>query len=330
MLGIIVARERPELEEERNQIIGQINENKKNLGDIDNKILSVLHSSKGNILEDETAIKTLSSSKVLANEIVEKQMNSEAAKSRIDENRNEYLGLTRFAVTLFFTGNYLSMINHMYQFSLAWFMNLFCTSIDVADKSEELEERLCSVKDHFLRSLFVNTSSSLFEEDKIIYTFLLACAIGKDCSGVMESPDWDFFLKLVKDCDDDPAAVPEWISDRFRNKLAKLNKMEAFTSIFDDGHLELLKKLWTSTTPYADPEYDTLCGSMSAFQKLVFMATFRCDQIVPTVRRFVLETLGESFVKQETLDIGKAFAETRYCTKGPNHLYFCNFQIFKN
>ena len=129
MLGIIVARERPELEEERNQIIGQINENKKNLGDIDNKILSVLHSSKGNILEDETAIKTLSSSKVLANEIVEKQMNSEAAKSRIDENRNEYLGLTRFAVTLFFTGNYLSMINHMYQFSLAWFMNLFCTSI---------------------------------------------------------------------------------------------------------------------------------------------------------------------------------------------------------
>ena len=214
LLGIIVARERPELEEERNQIIGQINENKKNLGDIDNKILSVLHSSKGNILEDETAIKTLSSSKVLANEIVEKQMNSEAAKSRIDENRNEYLGLTRFAVTLFFTGNYLSMINHMYQFSLAWFMNLFCTSIDVADKSEELEERLCSVKDHFLRSLFVNTSSSLFEEDKIIYTFLLACAIGKDCSGVMESPDWDFFLKLVKDCDDDPAAVPEWISDR--------------------------------------------------------------------------------------------------------------------
>ena len=129
LLGIIVARERPELEEERNQIIGQINENKKNLGDIDNKILSVLHSSKGNILEDETAIKTLSSSKVLANEIVEKQMNSEAAKSRIDENRNEYLGLTRFAVTLFFTGNYLSMINHMYQFSLAWFMNLFCTSI---------------------------------------------------------------------------------------------------------------------------------------------------------------------------------------------------------
>ena len=80
---------------------------------------------------------------------------SEAAKSRIDENRNEYLDLTQFAVTLFFTGNFLSLINHMYQFSLAWFINLFCTSIDVADKSEELEERLCSIKDHFLRHYFL-------------------------------------------------------------------------------------------------------------------------------------------------------------------------------
>ena len=39
LLGIIVARERPELEEERSQVISQINENKKNLEDIENKIL---------------------------------------------------------------------------------------------------------------------------------------------------------------------------------------------------------------------------------------------------------------------------------------------------
>ena len=48
-MGIIVARERLELEEERSQVISQINENKKNLEDIENKILSVLFSSKGNL-----------------------------------------------------------------------------------------------------------------------------------------------------------------------------------------------------------------------------------------------------------------------------------------
>ena len=44
------------------------------LKEIEDKILEVLSASEGNILEDETAIKVLSSSKVLANEISEKQV----------------------------------------------------------------------------------------------------------------------------------------------------------------------------------------------------------------------------------------------------------------
>jgi len=43
------------------------------LKEIEDKILEVLSASEGNILEDETAIKVLSSSKALANEISEKQ-----------------------------------------------------------------------------------------------------------------------------------------------------------------------------------------------------------------------------------------------------------------
>ena len=44
------------------------------LKEIEDKILEVLSTSEGNILEDETAIKVLSSSKTLANEISEKQV----------------------------------------------------------------------------------------------------------------------------------------------------------------------------------------------------------------------------------------------------------------
>jgi len=46
------------------------------LKEIEDKILEVLSSSEGNILEDERAIEVLSSSKVLANEIQEKQVNT--------------------------------------------------------------------------------------------------------------------------------------------------------------------------------------------------------------------------------------------------------------
>jgi len=60
------------------------------LKEIEDKILMVLSSSEGNILEDETAIKVLSSSKVLSNEISEKQAVAEITEKKIDTARLAY------------------------------------------------------------------------------------------------------------------------------------------------------------------------------------------------------------------------------------------------
>lgn len=65
LLGIVVAKERPQLEEKKNELILESAQNKKMLKEIEDKILFVLSSSEGNILEDESAIKILSSSKVI-------------------------------------------------------------------------------------------------------------------------------------------------------------------------------------------------------------------------------------------------------------------------
>jgi len=64
LLGIVVAKERPQLEEKKNELIVESANNKKLLKEIEDKILYILSSSEGNILEDESAIKVLSSSKV--------------------------------------------------------------------------------------------------------------------------------------------------------------------------------------------------------------------------------------------------------------------------
>ena len=90
LLGIVVALERPDLEEEKNQLILQSADNKRQLKEIEDKILEVLSSSEGNILEDESAIKILSSSKVLANEISEKQAEWPKILVRIIWNKDFY------------------------------------------------------------------------------------------------------------------------------------------------------------------------------------------------------------------------------------------------
>lgn len=63
----MVENERPDLEEQKNKLILAGAENKRTLKEIEDKILHILSSSEGNILEDQTAIETLSQSKVRQN-----------------------------------------------------------------------------------------------------------------------------------------------------------------------------------------------------------------------------------------------------------------------
>lgn len=111
------------------------------LKEIEDKILEVLSASEGNILEDETAVQILSSSKVLANEISEKQAVAEFTEQKIDQTRLGYTPIAIHSAILFFSIADLANIEPMYQYSLTWFINLFILSIDNSQKSDLLEQR---------------------------------------------------------------------------------------------------------------------------------------------------------------------------------------------
>lgn len=73
------------------------------LKEIEDKILEVLSTSQGNILEDETAVQILSSSKTLSNEIAAKQAIAEVTEKQIDKARMEYTPIAVHSTILFFT-----------------------------------------------------------------------------------------------------------------------------------------------------------------------------------------------------------------------------------
>jgi len=80
---------------------------------------------KGNILEDETAINVLSSSKVLSEDISAKQEIATKTEIEIDVTRNEYKPVAVHSSILFFCISDLANIEPMYQYSLVWFINLY-------------------------------------------------------------------------------------------------------------------------------------------------------------------------------------------------------------
>ncbi|GMH46012.1 hypothetical protein BSKO_13976 [Bryopsis sp. KO-2023] len=125
MLGVVVppvANERPDLEEQRNELVLQSAINARKLKEIEEKILDVLSNSEGNI----TAIQIVIEANILGDEIAEKQkLLSEETEKAIEKARVRYKAdCGDYTAILFFCISDLANIDPTYRYSLTWFINL--------------------------------------------------------------------------------------------------------------------------------------------------------------------------------------------------------------
>lgn len=84
---------------------------------------------------DETLINKLQSSKKFAAEINQRLKDSKVTEELINNSRESYRSVAFRASILFFCINDISGIDHMYQYSLQWFTQLFEAGVENAAAS---------------------------------------------------------------------------------------------------------------------------------------------------------------------------------------------------
>uniref|UniRef100_A0A8C4XVH0 Dynein axonemal heavy chain 3 n=1 Tax=Falco tinnunculus TaxID=100819 RepID=A0A8C4XVH0_FALTI len=314
LLGIVAAEEKPELEEKKNKLIIESAANKKQLKEIEDKILEILSNSEGDILEDETAINVLSSSKELSEEISEKQKISSVTEMQIDSTRMGYKPVAIHSAIVFFCISDLANIEPMYQYSLIWFINLYVQSIAKSKKSEDLEERIKNITEHFTISIYNNICRSLFEKDKLLFSFLLTVGImkGKD---QIDDEVWHFLLTGGVALDNPhPNPAPDWLSDKSWAELVRASSLKNLQGLMEHvrENFSKWKLIYDSVRPHEEafPDaWNTLVG----LDRMVILRCLRPDKIIPAVQAFIVENMGRTFIEPPTFDLGRSYSDSNCC-----------------
>ena len=206
----------PELEQRKNAIMLENFESMAELTATEDKILNALEGGDiSKFLENDDLIDQLKESKTKSEEISQKIEESKETTIKIDKEREKYRPAAERSSILFFATLDLSSIDPMYQFSLQWFSKLYEFSIKTTPNSNNKDIRIANLNKIFTKNLYENVCRSLFEKDKLLFSFVICYKIIVGTTGnatKIPETQWRYFLAGPSGDVEIPENPTKWIN----------------------------------------------------------------------------------------------------------------------
>lgn len=288
-LNEVLKFERPDIDERRSNLIKLQGEFKIHLRQLEKRLLQALNESRGNILDDDNVIETLETLKKEAAEISIKMSNTEGVMAEVDEITLQYNIIARSCSAVFAVLEQLHYLNHFYQFSLQYFLDIF-HSVLHGNKRLAAETNHNVRRDIIIRDLFVTayqrTSLGLLQKDKVTLAMLLAQAapykFDKSLIDILlDDSIQGVDLSTENDRKDEITARASRIPV-FKDKLEAITPADWDSFLFEELAENHVPQIWDDAIEPLDKELQTL----------LLIKLFRLDRFVPAAERFVTAVFG--------------------------------------
>eukprot|EP00163_Fabomonas_tropica_P031149 TRINITY_DN730_c1_g1_i7.p1 TRINITY_DN730_c1_g1~~TRINITY_DN730_c1_g1_i7.p1 ORF type:complete len:4213 (+),score=1156.03 TRINITY_DN730_c1_g1_i7:1002-12641(+) len=314
LLADVVRAERQELEEQKDRLVVSMAADKRQLKDLEDKILRLLSATEGNILDDEVVINTLNESKVTSGIISVRVKEAEETEVEINIARERYRSVATRGSILYFVLADIANIDPMYQYSLEYFKNLFNLVLEVAEKSEDLETRLKTLITDSTSATYKNVCRGLFDNDKVIFSFMM-------CVSIMLKEDkiprasWMYLLRgnTLINRSTQPECDADWVTPKMWDQVVGLQtNIKGFDKLVISLNEE--SQDWKTWFDSDEPHKAKLPGewdtSLDDFQRMLVVRALRPEKVMFSITEFVIAHLGPEFVVAPPFDLESVFGDT--------------------
>ncbi|KAL0028415.1 hypothetical protein WJX77_005025 [Trebouxia sp. C0004] len=310
LLAELVRKERPDLQASKDRLLLSISNDKRQLKELEDKILNLLKEAKGNILDDEVLINTLNNSKLTAGMIQNRLREAEETEDSINQAREQYRSAAAGASTFYFVVADLALISPMYQTSLSYFITMFNHCIDASDKAPDVSARLRLLTTFATRFIFDKVQRGLFEQHKLLFSFMLATATAR-AAGQVTQAEWNFFLRGGPGLDSavSDRASPSWLPSSQWGQIMQLaGAVCPLEGVADSMCLPEESIDWQEWAASSQPHLQSLPPvwehTCTSFHRLLLLKVMREDKLLLGCQRYIGDTLGAAFTQGQpwTLD----------------------------
>jgi dynein heavy chain, axonemal len=249
----------------------------------------------------------------------------ENTMKQIEAIRDQFVPVANRVSRLFFVLTDLINVNDMYQYSLEFFRLIYEGAIKsvegVIDKASKSERKAYFISE-FTWRLYKNVCRSLFEKDKLLFSWLICLKIMDEVqkeTGGLDFVAVRFLMAGATQVDmnkPNPTGDGGWLSDKAWLSMLEMSSTFSQFKGFDDDfckNLESWEKIYNSQNPEAlENIWPGKWQDLTILNRTIIISILRADKVVQCVQMMVAmeKELGEKYLTPPAFDMEAVFNDS--------------------